>query len=154
MPGRMVSEPEQLSITTAMIGLLVVGGKTIAALGELNVRLVRSTDVLTRALQEAKQCRSSVHILYKSLLLVESHRLELPERAAWIEADDLIATLTDTVLAFSDIQGLCDEVDDMLVASNDYDAITKHFEPRLANLVARIRWHSLSMTLMMTVLKW
>lgn len=154
MPGRMVADMEQLTVTTAMIGLLAVGGKTIEALWELNAVLRKSTETINRALQEAKQCRSSVHILYKSLMLLESHRLSFPERGAWIEMDDLIATLTDTVLAFSDIQGLCDDIDDMLVATSDYEAILKQYEPKMTNLCARLRWNSVSMTMMMTILKW
>lgn len=145
---------EKLSATTAMIGLLAVGGKTIEALWELNSVLRKSTVIITRTLQEVKQCRSSVHILYKVLVSWESSRLPLPQRGAWIEIDDLVVTLTDTVLAFSDIQGVCDEMDDVLIATSDFEAIVKQYDQKLTNLCARLRWHNLSMTMMMTILRW
>lgn len=145
---------DKLSVTTASIGLLAVGGKLLDALWELNVVLRRNTSLLNTTLQEAKQCRSSVHILFKTLSLIESAHLPFPERGTWIQADDVIVTLADTVLAFSDLQALCDGVENELASSDDYRLICQKYDHKFKNLCARIRWHNLSMTLMMTVLKW
>lgn len=141
-------------MTTAIIGLLAVGGKSMEALWDLNSVLRDSTPSIGRTLAEVKQCRSSVHILFKSLSLLESAKLPFPERGGWIELDDLIATLADTVLAFSDLQDLCDAAAEMLITTTNYDAVAKKYQQRFSNLSARIRWHNLSMTMMMTILKW
>ncbi|KND87020.1 hypothetical protein TOPH_08368 [Tolypocladium ophioglossoides CBS 100239] len=114
---------EKLSVTTAIIGLLAVGGRTIDTIWDLNLPATPSTPILVQALQELKQCRSTVHILYKTFSLLESARLPFPERGTWIEVDDLIATLTDTVLAFSELQALCAALDlqRQALATADYD---------------------------------
>jgi hypothetical protein len=152
---------EKLSVTTAIIGLLAVGGKTIDALWDLNTPANKANSIFAVALQEIKQCRSTVHILYKTLSLVESAQLPFPERGVWIEADHLIATLTDTVLAVSDLQTLCKTLSlerQGIVTPPPENGSPDHsppsYERRISGLCSRIRWHNLSMTMMMTILKW
>lgn len=148
---------EKLSVTTGIIGLLAVGGKTIESLWDLNSPANKANAVFSQALQDLKQCRSTVHILYKTFSLLESAQLPIPERATWIEADCLIATLTDTVLAVSDLQAICEaltlERQGFLTPPPEH-AGRCHFEQSIRALCSRIRWHNLSMTMMMTILKW
>lgn len=151
---------ENLSVTTAIIGLLAVGGKIIDALWDLEAPARKAKSVLAQVLQEVKQCRSTVHILYKTFSLVESGQLPFPERGSWIKADYLIATLTDTVLAVSDLQSTCDELnlDEKGLATPPSEGADNGGPPAHEKLVralcSRLRWHNLSMTLMMTILKW
>ncbi|KAJ6786340.1 hypothetical protein PWT90_04730 [Aphanocladium album] len=149
----MNSGMEHLSVTTASIGLLAVGGKILDMLLELNAVLGPSTTLINEALLESKQCRSSAHILYKTLCLLESARLPFPERSTWIQADDVVVTMADTVLAFSELQDTCYAIDNFLSASTEHTIICGKFEPKLRSLCARIRWHHLSMTMMTTVLQ-
>ncbi|KAL7935128.1 hypothetical protein V8C35DRAFT_27223 [Trichoderma chlorosporum] len=143
---------EQLCVTTAIIGLLAISGKTIDSLYEMNTSPGRDTVILNRALQEIKQCRSSVHILYKNFSLLEAGQLPYPDRATWISTDDLIATLTDAVLAVSDLQEaivpieLCQSLAARIIACNEHTQ-------KLSSLSTRIRWHNLTMNMMMTILK-
>ncbi|UNI13944.1 hypothetical protein JDV02_000631 [Purpureocillium takamizusanense] len=155
-----VMAPEKLSVTTAIIGLLAVGGRTIDAIWDLNLPATKVTPYLNQALQEIKQARSTVHILYKTFALLESARLPFPQRGTWIAVDDLIATLTDTVLAFSDLQTLCAQLEAQRQGLLVSDATTPSCNAgdadcgqRITALCARIRWHNLSMTMMMTILK-
>lgn len=137
---------ERLSVTTAVIGLLAVGGRIMESIWDLDPpATMQRTPALGQALHEVKQCRSTVHLLYKTLSLLEAARLPLAARAAWIAVDDLVATLTDTVLAFSDLQAVCDELDRDTASGCGQ---------RIGALCSRIRWQSLSMNLMMTILKW
>ncbi|TWU75755.1 hypothetical protein ED733_001999 [Metarhizium rileyi] len=167
---------EKLSVITAIIGLLAVGGKTIDALWDLNTPATKANSIFATALQEIKQCRSTVHILYKTFALVESARLPFPERGTWIEADYLIATLADTVLAVSDMQAICASlslerqrvatppVEDVSVGQgqdqsrrgyrcSSSSCSSSSYEQSINALCSRIRWHNLSMTMMMTILK-
>ncbi|KAG6024736.1 hypothetical protein E4U41_001690 [Claviceps citrina] len=159
---------ETLSVTTAIIGLLAVGGKTIETLWDLNTPAAdrRSNAVFVQALQEIKQCRSTVHVLYRTLSLLELAQLPYPERATWIQADHLIAILTDTVLAMSDLQAICetlglDKVDlatrpPSALKANDGSGVecASPHKKTMEALCSRIRWLNLSMTMMMTILKW
>ncbi|KAK2608831.1 hypothetical protein QQS21_002688 [Conoideocrella luteorostrata] len=154
---------ERLSVTTAIIGLLAVGGKVIDALWDLNAPANKAANSgFAQALQEIKQCRSTVHILYKTFYLLESAQLPFPERGTWIAADYLIATLTDTVLALSDLQAICETLalkSEGLAtpppedAGVGRDASPSPSQKTISGLCSRIRWHNLSMTMMMTILK-
>jgi hypothetical protein len=154
-PPPMAAVPilEQLCVTTAIIGLLAIGGKTIDSLYEMNTSPGRDTAILNKALQELKQCRSSVHILYKNFSLLEAGSLPYPDRATWISTDDLVATLTDTVLAVSDLQEAIEPIERCQGLAARVAACAQHAQ-RLSNLSTRIRWHNLTMNMMMTILKW
>ncbi|KAK5989748.1 hypothetical protein PT974_08008 [Cladobotryum mycophilum] len=143
---------EQLCVTTAIIGLLAVGGKAIDSLYEMNTMPNRETAILNKALQEVKQCRSAAHILYKTFSLLEAGQLPFPERPTWIAVDHLIATLTDTVLAISDLQAAIEPIELCQGLPSRAAQCAEH-TPKLTSLCARIRWHNLSMTMMMTILK-
>ncbi|KAG6106338.1 hypothetical protein E4U14_004649 [Claviceps sp. LM454 group G7] len=160
---------EKLSVTTAIIGLLAVGGKTIDILWDLSTPSQKKRDaVLVRALHEVKQCRSTVHVLYKTLSLLELAQLPYPERASWIKAEHLVAILTDTVLAMSDLQAKCETLDTSHPKStakataapspsgkDDETGVECASSPQkvIQGLCSRIRWHNLSMTMIMTILK-
>ncbi|PNY28467.1 Uncharacterized protein TCAP_01606 [Tolypocladium capitatum] len=150
----MAAMAEKLSVTTAIIGLLAVGGRTIDTIWDLTLPATDAAPALAQALHEVKQCRSTVHILYRTFSLLESARLPFPARITWIAVDDLIVTLTDTVLAFSDLQRLCAALDlDRRAPPTPGALPTRACHQRLADLCARIRWHNLSMTMMTTILK-
>ncbi|PHH91153.1 hypothetical protein CDD83_1487 [Cordyceps sp. RAO-2017] len=144
---------ERLSVATAIIGLLAVGGKIMEKIWDLNLPSTKHTPALTQALHQVKQCRSTVHILYKTFCRLEAARLPFPERAAWIAVDDLIATLADTVLAFSDLQIICDALERQRLEPSGAAASAPGYDDRLGALCSRMRWQSLSMTIMMTILK-
>ncbi|KAG6008621.1 hypothetical protein E4U21_004261 [Claviceps maximensis] len=185
---------EKLSVTTAIIGLLAVGGKTIDTLWDLTTPADKksTTTVYVQALQEIKQCRSTIHVLYKTLSLLELAQLPYPERGTWIRIDHVIAILTDTVLAMSELQASCETLSleklgfstssssppppqrqrqqqqqqqqqqphplqsQSQSPSKDNVVELDCASPRQKNiegLCSRIRWHNLSMTMMMTILK-
>ncbi|PFH63186.1 hypothetical protein XA68_16625 [Ophiocordyceps unilateralis] len=116
---------ERLSAATAMVGLMSDAGRIAEKLWEL--------PSMTRVLHEMKHCRSTVHVLFQAFCQLETSRLPFPERASWIAVDDLVAALTDSVLALAELQ-LCD------AASLD-------------GLCSRIHWQLLSMSMMATILK-
>ncbi|KAF4977032.1 hypothetical protein FZEAL_6394 [Fusarium zealandicum] len=140
-----------LDATTAITGLLAVGASAIDILCDLNISPQHDTAVLNLFLREVKECRSSIHALCKTLSLLENAQIPFPARAAWISLDDLVATLTDTVLAFSRVYSLCCVLDDEAARSSPEDA-AKLFEKRVKALCARVRWHNLSIAMMMTII--
>lgn len=146
---------ERLTVTTAIVGLMAVGGGMTELLWDLNWEPHDETAAINAALLEVKQYRSSVHVFYKTLGLLESAQLPFPERRRWIKVDDLVATLTDTVLAFSELQAICEAVDlEDQREGGDAGALLRHYSPQINGLCSRIRWHNLTITMMMTVLKW
>ncbi|SCO32429.1 uncharacterized protein FFMR_02429 [Fusarium fujikuroi] len=139
-----------LPTTTAITGLLDVGAAAIDILSDLNISPQHDTAILNILLREVKECRSSVHAFYKTLNLIENNQIPFPARAAWISLDTLVATLTDTVLAFTRLSSLCCALDEQSNRTTPEDA-AKQFEKRIKALCARLRWHNLSYAMMMTI---
>ncbi|KAF4456046.1 hypothetical protein F53441_1767 [Fusarium austroafricanum] len=148
----MVMDPAVVGLptTTAVTGLLDVGTAAIDILSDYNISPHHNTLVFNILLREVKECRSSVHAFYKTLNLIENGQIPFPARAAWISLDTLVATLTDTVLAFTRLSSLCCAIDEEATRSTPEDA-AKHFEKRIKALCARLRWHNLSYAMMMTI---
>ncbi|KLO89531.1 Uncharacterized protein LW93_1590 [Fusarium fujikuroi] len=122
-----------LPTTTAITGLLDVGAAAIDILSDLNISPQHDTAILNILLREVKECRSSVHAFYKTLNLIENNQIPFPARAAWISLDTLVATLTDTVLAFTRLSSLCCALDEQSNRTTPEDA-AKQFEKRIKAL--------------------
>ena len=123
-------------------------------LWNLNTAPEMGTASIDNILQEVKQYRSSIFLLHKTLVLLESGQLPFPERGAWVEVDNIIAMLTDTVLAMSELQDLCNTIEAHQDTSDPEVVVLGEFEQIVSKLAARIRWHNLSITMMMTILNW
>ncbi|KAG9505194.1 hypothetical protein J7337_002160 [Fusarium musae] len=122
-----------LPTTTAITGLLDVGAAAIDILSDLNISPQHDTAILNVLLREVKECRSSVHAFYKTLNLIENNQIPFPARAAWISLDTLVATLTDTVLAFTRLSSLCCALDEQSNRTTPEDA-AKQFQKRIKAL--------------------
>lgn len=145
---------ERLSVTTAVVGLMAAGGNLTELLWDLNWAPHDETAAIHQVLQEVKQYRSSVHVFYKTLSQLEAGKLPFPERRNWIKVDDLVATLTDTVLAFSELQVIADTIDmEDSHEGVDVGPLYKRFDVPINALCSRIRWHNITITMMMTVLR-
>ncbi|KJZ76433.1 hypothetical protein HIM_04162 [Hirsutella minnesotensis 3608] len=142
---------ERLSVTTAIIGIVTL--PVMEKIADLNIPTNAHTPALNHALLEIKQCRATVHLLYKTFSAFEAGRLPYPERAAWISVDDLIALLTDTVLSLSDVQAICEELDAQRRSGAQVDQETSaSVDQKMDALCSRIRWLSLSINIMNTIL--
>lgn len=143
---------EKLSVRTAIIGLVAASGKAIDVIWDLRLPATKVTPVLNQALQDVKQCRTTALVLYKALSLLELAQLPFLERGMWIGVDGLVATLTETVLALSEIQTICTALD------HQRQAVTSEapcdYKLGMVFLCSQIRWHNLSMTMMTSILKW
>lgn len=142
-----------LPATAAIAGLLAVSGIAIDVLWDLNTSPKAATAVFNLALREVKESRSSIQALHKTLSLLESRQVPFPGRASWIEVDELVATLTDAVLAFSKLYALCSAVEAEAARSSPEEA-SRRYEKRMKALCARIRWHNLSIAMIMTIINW
>jgi hypothetical protein len=142
-----------LPATAAIAGLLAVSGIVIDILWDLNTSPKHDTAVLNLALREVKECRSSINALTKALALLQSRQVPFPDRASWIDVDELVATLTDAVLAFSKLYALASSIEAEAARSSPA-AASRKYEKRLRALCARLKWHNLSIAMMMTIINW
>jgi hypothetical protein len=144
---------ERLSVDTAIIGILAVAARLSESLWDLDAAPGDESALLDLAVQEVKQCRSSIKLLHKTLVLAESAQLPYPARAAWVRVDHLVAILTDIALALHDFQVACE----VLMQGSDQSQIQPSVRQQCVNhiraLCSRLRWHNLSIAMLMTALK-
>jgi hypothetical protein len=158
---------ERLTVASAVAGSLAVGADVVDMLAQLQPpRPADRSGTVSLAVREMKQYRSSMQVLQKTLDLLEAGGLPFPERASWIQVDHLVAILTDTALAFSDLQATLDAeppADALPVvittaaapdAASRPTAVVDQQAPRVRALCSRIRWLNISLTLILTILKW
>ncbi|KEY72490.1 hypothetical protein S7711_05165 [Stachybotrys chartarum IBT 7711] len=157
---------ERLTVASAVAGSLAVGADVVDMLAQLQPpRPADRSGTVSLAVREMKQYRSSMQVLQKTLDLLEAGGLPFPERASWIQVDHLVAILTDTALAFSDLQATLDAeppADALPVvittaaapdAASRPTAVVDQQAPRVRALCSRIRWLNISLTLILTILK-
>ncbi|RCI15346.1 hypothetical protein L249_6544 [Ophiocordyceps polyrhachis-furcata BCC 54312] len=151
---------ERLSAATAMVGLVADGGR----ISETMMMMTSSSSpALTRALLEMKQCRSTVQVLFKALCQLEAGRLPFPERASWIAVEDVVASLTDCVLAVVELQAVLLGGEQKrrrtslegggLKLEEREEQEQDEEEEEVDALCLRIHWQLVSMTLMASILK-
>ncbi|RDA92045.1 hypothetical protein CP533_1002 [Ophiocordyceps camponoti-saundersi (nom. inval.)] len=138
---------ERLSVATAMVGLVADGGRISE-----KMMVMTPSPALTRALHEMKQCRSTVQVLFKALYQLEAGRLPFPERASWIAVEDVVASLTDCVLAVAELQFVLWD-GKIAVGEEQEEEEKEEWEEGVYALCSRIHWQLVSMTLMATILK-
>lgn len=146
---------DKLTVTTAVIGLLAVARKVTDTYADIDGITLHSRTVFNLALKEVKQCRVTINLLFQTLALVETGELPFPQRPALIGIDPIIAVLTDTVLAFSELDNICAAIAERLkLPGVTMTALSQQYGQRITALSNRIRWQTLSMTTMTTILKW
>jgi hypothetical protein len=146
---------DRITITTAVIGLLAVSRKMIDSYWDKDGVTRDSTSTFNLALKEVKQCRSTITLLYNTLALVETGELPFPQRQGWVGIDPLVAILTDLVLAFSELDTACAAITERLkLPGVTMTALSNQYNSRINALSSRIRWQNLSMTTIITILKW
>src|SRR5579862_8528600 len=141
---------EPLSVAAAVIGLLDAAQKITCLFGSIISATKEAPRVLQDALTEVKHVEISVCSLQRYLLCLESIN---PRRAALIQLDELIVTLTDTVLTFYDLEKLLES----LAATKPFAALrnaatwSRHAKD-IDGYLVKLQRHKLSLTLMLSII--
>ncbi|KAL2213035.1 hypothetical protein CC79DRAFT_3949 [Sarocladium strictum] len=145
---------DKITVTTAVIGLLAVSRKVTNSYWDVDGITRDSTSTFNLALKEVKQCRSTITLFYNTLALVETGELPFPERAAWVGIDPIATILTDLVLAFGELDTICAAISERLkLPGVTMSNLSNQYGQRITSLSNRIRWQSISMTTVITILK-
>lgn len=145
---------DKITVTTGIIGLLAVSRKVIDSYWDVDGITRDSTSALNIALKEVKQSRSTITLLYNTLALVETGELPFPQRAAWVGIDPIATILTDSILAFSELDTICAAISERLkLPGVTMAALSNQYSQRITSLSNRIRWQSISMTTIINILK-
>ena len=143
---------DPLSITVAVVSLLEAACRIKRLFDSIISSTRDSPRVLQDALTEVKHVEISVRSLERYLLHLGSIN---PRRAAMIQVDELIVTLTDTLLTFCDLEKFLNLLADPKLLGALRNAVT--WLSRVTEIdgyLVKLQRHKLSLTLMLSIIQW
>jgi hypothetical protein len=142
---------DPLSILASVVGLLTAAGKVSSILTTISSNIKEAPQHVDDMLSEVNDLKISLSALHKFLLGIA---LAPRRRMALIQLDQLIATLTESVLTFSELEALLTPF-----AASSEISITKCAkwawkEETVSRIMQRLQRHKLSLCLMLNIVQW
>jgi hypothetical protein len=140
-----VSVSCKLSVAASIPGLLTAAGKICGLIEPFSVTW-NGPNPLQEAFNDVKNVAFALHSLQRYL-----QRLDIvsPKRAALIQVDELIVTLTDMVLTFSQFENTLEFLV-KLGGAMSWVRYPKQIEEHMA----KIQRHKASLTMMLNIIQW
>ncbi|KAK3331567.1 hypothetical protein B0T19DRAFT_83146 [Cercophora scortea] len=139
---------DPLSVTASVIGLLTAASKAYELLGLIaSVRNAPSTIVEAR--DEVKHVELALRALHRYLRRLDLAR---PRRKALIQVDDLIVTLADAMMGFSDFAKLLELLSGLtkLQVVISWPRYTTQMETHMS----KMQRHKASLSVMLNIIQW
>lgn len=144
---------DPLSVTASIVGILAAAGKISELLHTVISSAKEAPQVVTALVFEIKDVQAAFSSLQGLLADISSAP---PRRAALIQVDRLIVTLTETVLTFSELEAF---VAPLVVPQGQKFSIKTRLkwtrvEAGCEKLVGKLQRHKASVSLMLNILQW
>jgi hypothetical protein len=94
---------DPLSVMASVVGLLTAAGTVVSLISSIKSSIDDAPRNLNRILSEVKEVENSLSAVHRFLLGLGMTRRQ---RLAMIQFDQLLATLTESVLTFSELEAL------------------------------------------------
>ena len=143
---------DPLSITAAVVGLIGAVESVSSILKVISSSITDVPRVMTSLFTEAKELQLAVSVLYRLIRGVD--RLS-KRRTRLISLEQLMATLTETVLTISEIEAQLKTIASRNDRFSLYDRVKVAFAlPGIKTLVGRLQRNKASLNLMFNILQW
>ena len=144
---------DPLSVLASIVGLLAVSGKVSKGLGGVISSLKDAPNSVHIVLTEVNGFHAVISSIHK---FVQSNVLVSSRRAALIDVDQLIVTLTESVLTFSEFDTV---VTSLKAASTTQYGLRNRMryawkEDKIARLIGRVQQHKASLALILNIIQW
>jgi hypothetical protein len=145
---------DPLSITAGVVGLLSAAGQVVSALSKIKSSMSEapsSIEQLLLQVGELEACFAAVHkfVAGPNPLTPASHR-----RFSMIEVDQLVATLTESVLTFSELDTILTSFGTRPDASMRNRVKWTRNEDNISRIMLRLDRHKSSLSLMLNIVQW
>lgn len=144
---------DPLSVTASIVGILAAAGKISELLHFVVSTAKEAPGVVTALIVEINDVRAAVQSLQG---LLEDIPLAPPRRTALIQLDQLIVTLTESVLTFSELESI---VAPLVVPKGETFTLRARLkwtrvESNCTRIVEKLQRHKTSISLMLNILQW
>jgi hypothetical protein len=142
---------DPLSIMCSVVGLIAAARKVSSVLSAIRPSLKDAPQLVSHVLSEVKEVEISLSALHKLLQGITSAPRR---RISMIQLDQLIATLTEAVLTFSELEALITPLatQSKVATMERLNWVWK--EDAVSNVMERLQRHKSSLSLMLNIVQW
>jgi hypothetical protein len=142
---------DPLSVMASVVGLLTAASNVSSILSAIKSSMKDTPQLVNHVLSEVKEVEISLSAVHKFLQGITSAPRR---RIALIQLDQLIATLTEAVLTFSELEALVTPL-----ATKSKVSIMERLklawkEDVVSSIMQRLQRHKSSLSLMLNILQW
>ncbi|KAH6682774.1 hypothetical protein B0J14DRAFT_574349 [Halenospora varia] len=141
---------DPLSVTASVIGLLAATGKVVSVLNKVKSSLGSASQLVDQLLSQIKEVEISLFAVDNLLVGIQSAPRR---RIAMIQVDQLVATLTETVLTFSELEAMVTPLE----RRSDIPLLERWKwvwkEEVVTSVMLRLDRHKASLSLMLTIVQ-
>jgi hypothetical protein len=142
---------DPLSVMASVVGLLTAAGTVTSILSTVKSSISDTPRLIDRILSEVKEVEISLSAVHRFLLGIRTAPIH---RIAMIQLDHLIATLTESVLTFSELEALVKPL-----ATGPKTSILERIkwawkEDAVSGIMQRLERHKSSFSLMLNIAQW
>jgi hypothetical protein len=142
---------DPLSVMASVVGLLAAAGQVTSVLSTVKSSIKDAPRSMDHAISEVKAVEISLSAIQKFLLGLSSAPRQ---RITMIQVDQLLATLTEAVLTFSDLEALVKPL-----ATDSESSMIERIrwcwkEDDVSRIMIRLERHQSSLSLMLNIVQW
>jgi hypothetical protein len=142
---------DPLSITAAVVGLLSAAGQVGSVLSKIKSSVSDAPESIQQILSQVKEleaCFAAVHKFVLGVTPASRRRLSM------IEVDQLVATLTESVLTFFELEVMVTPFGTCSEASIRNRLKWAWREDDISRIILRLDRHKSSLSLMLNIVQW
>lgn len=142
---------DPLSVMASVVGLLTAAGAVASILSTVKSSISDAPRLLDHVLREVKDVEIVLSAIHKFLIGISSAPIR---RIALIQVDQLIATLTESVLTFSELEALVKPLEARSGNSLWERVKWAWKEDTVSDILQRLQRHKSSLSLMLNIVQW
>jgi hypothetical protein len=142
---------DPLSVTASVVGLLMAAGSVASILSKVNTGISDAPQLMDQLLSQVNELEAIFIVVNKVLAGIS----EAPRRRiSMIQVDQLVATLTESVLTFSELGDLIAPLWEGSQMSIRRRMKLAWEEDKISSIMLRLDRHKTSLSLMLAILQW
>jgi hypothetical protein len=142
---------DPLSVMASVVGLLTAAGNVSSILSAVKSSMKDTPQLVHYVLSEVKEVEISLSAIHRFLLGIASAPRR---RTALIQVGELIATLTEAVLTFSELEALVAPLAMQSKISTVQRLQWAWKEDVVSSIMQRLQRHKSSLSLMLNIVQW
>jgi hypothetical protein len=142
---------DPLSITASVVGLLTAAGSVASILSKVKAAIGDAPRLMDQLLLQVNELETVFSVVNQFLVgITEAPR----QRTSMIQVDQLVATLTEAILTFSELGALIALLGEGSEISMRRRMKLAWKDEKLSSIMLRLDRHKTSLSLMLTVVQW